>query len=147
MSNETVAVEPEPDSPAGEGEKGKGPTKAPARAKPKRKKPASKEARPSKAPAKKKPAKKKGRPLGWDSKSMVKRGTGHAFASPLAQSARDQIIAMLKDKDPYKVAAKFHKTRSWINYLTHGRATPSLETIEALAKGLGYKASISIRKG
>jgi hypothetical protein len=143
MSNETVAVEPDPEGE--KEEKDKVPGKAPA--KPKRKKPASKAAKPSKAPAKKKPAKKKGRPRGWDSRNMVKRGTGHAFASPLAQSARDQIIAMLKDKDPYKVAAKFHKTRSWINYLTHGRATPSLETIEGLAKGLGYKVSISIRKG
>ena len=114
------------------------------------KKPKAKSKRSTKAKVKKPRAKagKKSRRAKVRTKRAVKRisrGAAHRFDSALAQSAHDGIIGMLKGRDLQQVADKFKKSRSWINYLTHGKTTPSLETIEALAKGLGYKVTLSIR--
>jgi len=66
--------------------------------------------------------------------------------SKLATQAHHLVKAMLKGQDPLKMAAKFHKSISWYLYLTSGRHCPSLETLDSLARGLGFELSLTLRR-
>jgi transcriptional regulator with XRE-family HTH domain len=95
----------------------------------------------------KKPSKGKVKKVGKAKRgAMVSRGVNFAHKSALAKTAHGEVVKMLSKHDPDKVAAKFGKSKSWLHYIKSGRTTLSLETIDALAKGLGYQASFTIRK-